>query len=103
MKVKATAAKAMTKGALVKAVAEKHELKTKACSEIIDSLVEIATTEVKKTGIFTLPGLCRLKLRTKPATKAVAEKHELKTKACSEIIDSLVEIATTEVKKTGIF
>merc|ERR1711985_149106 len=70
MKVKATTAKAMTKGALVKAVAEKHELKTKACSEIIDSLVEIATTEVKKTGIFTLPGLCRLKLRTKPATKA---------------------------------
>merc|ERR1712118_472875 len=70
MKAKAIAAKAMTKGALVKAVAEKHELKTKACSDIIDSLVAIATTEVKKTGIFTLPGLCRLKLRTKPATKA---------------------------------
>ena len=25
---------------------------------------------MKKTGVFALPGLCRLKTRTKPATKA---------------------------------
>ena len=30
----------------------------------------LATKEVKKTGIFTLPGLCRIKTRNKPATKA---------------------------------
>merc|ERR1719333_732293 len=70
MKVKATAAKAMTKGALTKALAEQQEMKQKACADIIDSLVTIACQEVKKTGIFTLPGLCRLKIRTKPATKA---------------------------------
>merc|ERR1711906_17844 len=42
----------------------------KSCSEVINSLVAIATAEVKKNGVFTVPGLCRLKARTKPATKA---------------------------------
>ena len=36
----------------------------------MNSLVALATKEVKKTGIFTLPGLCRIKTRNKPATKA---------------------------------
>ena len=63
-------AKAMSKGAMTKELATKHELKQAACSKIINSLVTIATNEVKKTGIFTIPGLCRLKTRTKPATKA---------------------------------
>merc|ERR1712125_35461 len=63
-------AKAMSKGAMTKELATKHELKQAACSKIINSLVTVATNEVKKTGIFTIPGLCRLKTRVKPATKA---------------------------------
>merc|ERR1719201_1792176 len=63
-------AKAMTKGALTKALATEHGLKQKACSEVLNSLVDIATKEVKKTGVFTIHGLCRIKTRTKPATKA---------------------------------
>merc|ERR1719183_378725 len=55
---------------LVKTLAEKHEMKTKAASEFLDSLAELATAEVKKAGIFTVPGLCRIKTRKKPATKA---------------------------------
>ena len=62
--------KAMTKGALTKALATEHSLKQKACSEVINSLVTIATSEVKKAGVFTVRGLCRIKTRTKPATKA---------------------------------
>merc|ERR1711907_648598 len=62
--------KAMSKGAMTKALATQHELKQKACSEVINSLVAIATAEVKKHGVFTIPGLCRLKTRAKPATKA---------------------------------
>merc|ERR1712046_506502 len=62
--------KAMSKGAMTKTLATQHELKQKACSEVINSLVAIATAEVKKNGVFTIPGLCRLKTRTKPATKA---------------------------------
>merc|ERR1712216_1107003 len=68
--MKAGGKKAMTKGAMTKALATEHGLKQKACSEVINSMVAIATQEVKKTGVFTVPGLCRLKTRTKPATKA---------------------------------
>merc|ERR1712176_1577571 len=70
MKSMKTGAKAMTKGALLKAIATEHGLKTKACSNILDSLVTVATSEVKKSGVFTIPGVCRIKTRTKPATKA---------------------------------
>merc|ERR1712054_216112 len=42
----------------------------KVCSDVLASFVEIACAEVKKNGIFTVPGLCRIKTRTKPATKA---------------------------------
>merc|ERR1712216_229249 len=76
--------KVMTKGALVKTLAEKHEMKTKACAGLLESLVALATTEVKKTGIFTIPGLCRIKTRVKPATKAglrMAFGQEVKVKA----------------------
>merc|ERR1711966_405734 len=68
--MKAGAKKAMTKGALTKALAAEHGLKQKACSEVINSMVAIATKEVKAMGVFTLPGVCRIKPRTKPATKA---------------------------------
>merc|ERR1712066_538998 len=60
----------MTKGAIAEALATSCELKKSVCSKFIDSLAEIATKEVGKTGLFSLPGLCRLKTRTKPATKA---------------------------------
>merc|ERR1712227_327008 len=63
-------AKAMTKGAFAKTLATEHGLKQKACSDVLKSIADIATKEVKKTGIFTLHGLCRIKTRTKPATKA---------------------------------
>merc|ERR1739848_801608 len=70
MKSMKAGAKAMTKGALANALATEHGLKQKACSELLNSIAEIATKEVKKTGIFTFHGLCRIKTRTNPATKA---------------------------------
>merc|ERR1711924_270681 len=65
-----TTAKAMTKGALAEQLATECELKKATCSKIIGSLAEIATQEVPKTGVFSLPGLLKIKTRTKPATKA---------------------------------
>merc|ERR1712170_340736 len=65
-----SAGKAMTKGGIAEALAASCELKKSVCSKFIDSLTEIATAEVGKTGLFSLPGLCRLKTRMKPATKA---------------------------------
>merc|ERR1711862_834173 len=60
----------MTKGALAEALATECELKKGVCAKIIELIAEIATKEVVKSGIFTLPGLCRIKTRMKPATKA---------------------------------
>merc|ERR1712185_719771 len=77
-------AKAMSKGAMSKALATKHELKQALCNKLINSLVTIGTTEVKKNGLFTIPGLCRLKTRTKPASKAGVRMmfgQEMKVKA----------------------
>merc|ERR1712190_285477 len=62
--------KAMGKGAIAEALANECELKKSMCMKVIGSLAEIASQEVSKTGIFTVPGLCRIKTRTKPATKA---------------------------------
>merc|ERR1712159_109443 len=84
MKSMKAGAKAMSKGTFLKAIAEEHGLKQSECSKVFNSLVDIASKEVKKTGIFTLPGLCRIKTRTKPATKAgvkVMFGKEVKVKA----------------------
>merc|ERR1719252_273077 len=70
MKAMKSSSKVMTKGALVRTLADQHEMKTKVCAGLLESLATLATTEVKKTGIFTIPGLCRIKTRLKPATKA---------------------------------
>merc|ERR1712138_154105 len=84
MKAMKAGAKAMSKGTIVRTLAEQHELKTKVCSGLLESLATLATTEVKKTGIFTIPSLCRIKTRRKPAAKAgkrMAFGQEIKVKA----------------------
>merc|ERR1712188_265367 len=63
-------AKAMSKGTLLKTIATEQGFKAKTCSQVLNSFVTIATKEVKKTGVFVIPGLCRIKTRVKPATKA---------------------------------
>ena len=84
MKTMKATTKAMTKGAMVKMLAEQNEMKTKTCAALLDSLAAVATAEVKKTGVFTIPGLCRIKTRNKPATKAGVRNvfgKEMKVKA----------------------
>merc|ERR1712187_867278 len=73
-------AKTWAKGAIAEALAASCELKKSVCSSVITSLTELATKEVAKTGVFMLPGVCRLKTRTKPATKA--GKREIFGKIC---------------------
>merc|ERR1740121_1743397 len=70
MKAMKAAGKAMTKGAIADALASQCEMKKSDVAKVINSLSEVATKEVASTGIFTIPGLCRIKTRTKPATKA---------------------------------
>merc|ERR1712083_622652 len=68
--MKSPAGKAMTKGALAANIATEFELKRNVAGKILSSLAEIGTKEVKKNGIFSFPGLCRIKTRVKPATPA---------------------------------
>merc|ERR1711920_162228 len=62
--------RSMGKGAIAAAIAEEHGLKKAVCSKIMNSLAALASTEVKKTGKFVIPGVTRLQTRVKPATKA---------------------------------
>merc|ERR1711953_1100414 len=58
-------AKPMTKGGLALALSEESD-----CMKVINSLAGVATKEVKSAGKFVIPGLCMVKTRVKPATKA---------------------------------
>merc|ERR1712051_653091 len=60
----------MTKTGIADALASGTELKKSDCAKVLATLAEVATKEVKSTRKFTIPGLCMLKTRVKPATKA---------------------------------
>merc|ERR1712183_284816 len=62
--------KAMSKGGIAEALSAATEIKKKECTTVMDSLAEIATKQVKSVGKFVLPGVCMIKTRLKPATKA---------------------------------
>merc|ERR1712093_232491 len=70
MKTMKAGAKAMTKTQIAEALAGEFEMKRTACAKVIDSLAAIATKEVKSAGKFTIPGVCTIKTRLKPARKA---------------------------------
>jgi DNA-binding protein HU-beta len=50
----------MTKTALIRHVAEKHELSNKQVAALLLTLAEVAIKETKKNGVFVLPGVGRL-------------------------------------------
>lgn len=68
----ASKAKAMTKSALYQEIANSTGLTRKQVSEVFDALSKLLSRELGKKGpgSFTLPGLAKLKLVRKPATKA---------------------------------
>merc|ERR1712187_280264 len=70
MKAMKAGAKSITKGGLAESLSSATELKKSECMKVLTHLAEIVSKEAKKTGKVTLPGLCMIKTRTKPATKA---------------------------------
>ena len=70
MKAMKAAGKPLSKGGLADAIATETELKKKDCMKVLDSLAAVATAQVKSAGKVTIPGLCMVKTRQKPATKA---------------------------------
>ena len=69
----------ISKGAIAEALATATELKKSDVSKVLTSLAAVAAKEVKK-GKFTIPGVCMIKTRLKPATKA--GKREMFGKMC---------------------
>ena len=68
--MKAKGGAALTKTALAQALADQTELKRSEVSKVLDSLAGVAAEQVKKVGKCTIPGVCMVKTRVKPATKA---------------------------------
>merc|ERR1712210_265896 len=60
----------MSKGGLAEALAAKTDLKKSVCSKLIGALGDVGAKEAKSKGLFTVHGLCRIKTKVKPATKA---------------------------------
>merc|ERR1711972_821189 len=64
------AVKSLTKSGLAEVLSTATELKKSDCNKALTSLADVVAKEVKKTGKVTLPGICMVKTRLKPATKA---------------------------------
>ena len=61
----------MSKSGLVQSLADNHsdKLTRKDVKGVLESIVEIGHQELKRNGIFVIPGLVRLVVIKKPATK----------------------------------
>ena len=60
----------LTQSAVFSTVAEKTSLKAKDVKAVVETLMGVATTELKKNGSFKFAGMMNMKLKNKPATKA---------------------------------
>ncbi len=71
-KKKAPAKKPMTKSEILTSLSESSELNKKEIAGLFDNLSALIAKSLKKSGpgVFTIPGLSKIKVVRKPATKA---------------------------------
>jgi len=70
-KKKATAKKPMTKTQLIQAISDvAGDLNKRQVKEVLESLTTIGHKQLKRQGVFTLPGFAKFRVVKKPATKA---------------------------------
>merc|ERR1712059_183018 len=60
----------LSKSGLADALASEFDLKRGQVAKVLEALATVGTKEVKSAGKFIIPGVCRIKTRVKPATKA---------------------------------
>jgi nucleoid DNA-binding protein len=65
----------MTKSQLVNKIAEMQELAKKDVKAMMETLTEIGHKELKKNGMFVVPGFAKFVVVKKPATKARVGKN----------------------------
>jgi nucleoid DNA-binding protein len=64
--------KALSKSGLIQAITDEvgEEISRKQVKTVIESLISVGHRELKKQGLFTLPGFAKFRIVKKPATKA---------------------------------
>ncbi|MBN9001631.1 MAG: HU family DNA-binding protein [Rhizobiales bacterium] len=60
----------MSKAQLIERIATQTELSKRDVKGVMDTLVEVGHKELKKNGIFLVPGFAKFVVIKKPATKA---------------------------------
>ena len=60
----------MTKSQLIQKIAELRELAKKDVRSMMEALAEVGYKELKKNGVFVVPGFAKFVVVKKPATKA---------------------------------
>ncbi|HTK13982.1 MAG TPA: HU family DNA-binding protein [Xanthobacteraceae bacterium] len=60
----------MTKSQLIEKIAEENELGKKDVKGVFETLASIGYKELKKSGVFVVPGFAKFVVIKKPATKA---------------------------------
>lgn len=64
--------KTMSKATLIQAIADSvgDDVSKKQVKTVLDSLISVGHKELKKLGVFTLPGFAKFRVVKKPAQKA---------------------------------
>ena len=62
----------LSKSGLIQAITEAvgDEMSRKQVKTVLESLISVGHRELKKAGVFTLPGFAKFRVVKKPATKA---------------------------------
>ncbi|ABD89285.1 MAG TPA: HU family DNA-binding protein [Rhodopseudomonas sp.] len=60
----------MTKSQLIEKIATQSELAKKDVKGVLEAMTEIGYKELKKNGVFLVPGFAKFVVIKKPATKA---------------------------------
>merc|ERR1711879_617573 len=104
MKSMKKAKPSMSSSAAYSSVAEKLELKPGQVKDVVNSIMELAASELKKSGSFKLGGCLNMKLKVRPATKArkgvnpfTGEPCTFKAKKASKTVRALPMKALKEM------
>ena len=62
-------AKVLTKSQIIQAIADAHKEKLSRRNVVLESLTSVGHKELKKNGMFVLPGFAKFIVIKKPATK----------------------------------
>ena len=86
----------LSKSQLIERIATATELSKRDVKSVMESLVDVGHKELKKTGIFLVPGFAKFVVVKKPATKAregtnpfTGEKMMFKAKPASRKVRAL--------------